>query len=106
MLNNGSQIEYVHITGKGTSPDITIERAKEGTTAISCTSGDSITVVNSAGMYEKFNQSGYSQTLSFSTEITTQQIVQDNSIGIGISDCRIAENTLIQIGNNSEWRLI
>ena len=55
-LNNGESIEYVHITAKATSPNITIERAKEGSTAISCDIGDTISIVNTAGMYEEFDQ--------------------------------------------------
>jgi hypothetical protein len=56
MLSDGSRIEYAHITGKQTAPDITLERGKEGTSALDFSPGDTLSVVNTAGMYSEFLQ--------------------------------------------------
>ena len=56
MLNNGESLEYVHITAKQDSPYITLLRAQEGSAAISCDIGDTVSVVNTAGMYQDFTQ--------------------------------------------------
>lgn len=57
LLDNGSSIEYIHITDKLSSPKIQIERAKEGTSAIACSKYDTLAVTNTAAMYQQFAQS-------------------------------------------------
>jgi len=57
LLFNGSSYEYVHIVSKDGSNTITIEREKEGSSTIVCRTGDKISIINSAGVYQNLNQS-------------------------------------------------
>jgi hypothetical protein len=56
VLWNGSSYEYVHIVAKEGSNTVTLERAKEGSSAISCPLGSKLSIVNTAEVYQNLNQ--------------------------------------------------
>jgi hypothetical protein len=66
-MSDGSSLEVVWITANDEAGNITIARAKEGTTALSYVSGHSIECRNTKGTYENFAQKDAVQTLTQKT---------------------------------------
>lgn len=66
-LSDGSSLEVVWITANDEAGQLTVARAKEGTTALSYTSGDTLEIRNTKGTYENFIQKDAEQTLTQKT---------------------------------------
>ena len=102
LLFNGSNYEYVHIISKDGSDTISIERGKEGSAAIVCRTGDKISIVNSAKVYQNMNQKESAIQINKKT-ITADTIIPDgyNAISVGPLDI----NATVTI-NDSTWEIL
>ncbi len=64
--SDGANLEIMHVTANNETGQLTVERAKEGTVALSFTSGDLLEARNTKGAYEKFCQNNQGDTLELS----------------------------------------
>ena len=81
-LADGSNLEVVWITANDLSGALTIARAKEGTSGLSYTSGDTIEIRNTKGTYQNLVQRGASETL-------TQKTLTSPVLNTGVSGTAI-----------------
>ena len=83
-LSDGSNLEVVWITANDESGALTVIRAKEGTSGLSYTSGDTIEIRNTKGTYENFVQRDAADTLTQKT--LTSPVLNTGVSGTAVKD--------------------
>ena len=83
-LSDGSNLEVIWITANDESGALTVIRAKEGTSGLSYTSGDTIEIRNTKGTYENFVQRDAADTLTQKT--LTSPVLNTGISGTAVKD--------------------
>ena len=83
-LSDGSNLEVIWITANDESGALTVIRAKEGTSGLSYTSGDTIEIRNTKGTYGNFVQRDAADTLTQKT--LTSPVLNTGVSGTAVKD--------------------
>ena len=83
-LSDGSNLEVIWITANDESGALTVIRAKEGTSGLSYTSGDTIEIRNTKGTYGNFVQRDAADTLTQKT--LTSPVLNTGISGTAVKD--------------------
>jgi len=95
-LSDGSNLEVVWITANNETGALTVVRAKEDTSGLAYTSGDTIEIRNTKGTYQNFVQRDAAETLTQKT--LTSPVLNTGVSGTGIKDqATLASNSATHI---------